>query len=70
LVQRNVQGMVFRMYDKDNSGFIEPNELSRALAHMGLQVGRKDIAELMASIDVGHEEDGDKGTSDGKISLG
>lgn len=69
LGERHVQEMVFRMYDKDNSGFIEPEELSRALAHLGLQVGRKDLSALFESIDVGHEHDGDAGKADGRISL-
>jgi len=69
LGSQQVQELVFRSFDKDNSGFIEPEELSRALAHLGLQVGRKDIGELMESIDVGHENDGDAGRADGRVSL-
>jgi hypothetical protein len=69
LGQQRVQEMVFKMHDKDGSGYIEPEELSHALAHLGLQVGRKDMKELMESIDVGHHEDGDAGKADGRISL-
>jgi len=69
LGQQKVQEMVFRMHDKDGSGYIEPEELSHALAHLGLQVGRKDMKELMDSIDVGNHEDGDAGKADGRVSL-
>jgi Ca2+/Na+ antiporter len=69
LGQQRVQEMVFKMHDKDGSGYIEPEELSHALAHLGLQVGRKDMKELMESIDVGHHEDGDAGKADGRVSL-
>lgn len=67
--ERAHQAAVFRMYDKDGSGYIEPAELALALDHLGLKCARKDITELMSAIDIGHHADGDAGKSDGKISL-
>jgi len=69
LGERKQQEIIFKLYDKDNSGYMDAKELAHALSHLGLKVERKDIGELMESIDVGHAHDGDSGRADGKISL-
>jgi len=49
------QEMVFREHDKDKSGFIEAGELSAALASLGLKVGRRDVMEILKSIDTDND---------------
>jgi Ca2+/Na+ antiporter len=63
------QELVFRTHDKDSSGYIEAGELSDALSALGLKIGRRDVQNLLETIDIGNAADGDLGIKDGKISL-
>lgn len=67
--QEERQEMVFKQFDADGSGLLDAAELSAALSHLGLKVDRIGLNELMSTIDVGHEADGDAGAGDGKVSL-
>ena len=63
------QEFIFRKHDRDNSGYIDPNELKDALKDMGLIAGRQTMKYILDIVDIGNEDDGDAGVKDGKISL-
>jgi hypothetical protein len=44
---------IFRKYDADNSGTMDAKELNAALNELGLKVERRDVAALLASMDIG-----------------
>jgi len=51
----------FRLFDKDNNGFITPRELSNVMGGLGHELGQEEIMEMIVEADM---------DSDGKISFG
>lgn len=69
LTGEQYQEFIFKKHDRDNSGYIEPEELKDALNEMGLSAGRETMKYILDQVDIGNEADGDVGVKDGKISI-
>jgi len=62
------QKLLFERYDKDNSGYLNLEELGNALKALGLHADRRDLTSIMKSMDIGAGDDA-KGRGDGLISF-
>eukprot|EP00455_Lapot_gusevi_P045713 TRINITY_DN588_c0_g2_i1.p1 TRINITY_DN588_c0_g2~~TRINITY_DN588_c0_g2_i1.p1 ORF type:complete len:472 (+),score=186.00 TRINITY_DN588_c0_g2_i1:277-1692(+) len=62
------QEQIFHKHDKDGSGTMDAKELSNALMELGLKLDRRDVQQILESMDIGDPND-PASAGDGKLTL-